>query len=192
MIGAVSPRGVDREQHVVPEELGGDHRSDAVASVAVRNHGRDKLFGSKCQRRGPVVDRRLHGYAAQRTFCDSGRHGARQRNAVAKELGREAIVGLPVDILRSADLGETAVPHDRDLVGDRQRLLLVVGHQQRRHSGVGEQPCDRLAGGCPQPGVQRAERLVEQHQHGLAGQRASERDALLLTAGQLMRAARRV
>ena len=106
--------------------------------LAVRNHRCDKLFGPQRQRRRPVVDRRLHGYAAQRALCDAGRDSARQRNAVAEELGREAVVGLAVDILRSADLSEAPVPHDRDLVGDRQRLLLVVRHQQRRHSGVGE------------------------------------------------------
>ena len=138
--------GVDREQHVVSQELGGDDGSDAVATLvvmssvrgAVRNHRRDKLFGPKRQRRGPIVDRRLHGYAAQRALRDAGRDSARQRNAVTKELGGEAVVGLTVDVLRGADLGEAAVPHDRDLVGDRERLLLVVGHQQRRHSGVGE------------------------------------------------------
>ena len=36
---------------------------------------------------------------------------------------------VAVDVLRATDLGETPVTHDRHLIGDRQRLVLVVGHQ---------------------------------------------------------------
>ena len=45
------------------------------------------------------------------------------------------------------------------------------------------------AGGHPQAGVEGGERLVEQHELGLAGQRPGQRDALLLAAGELVRAA---
>ena len=82
--------------------------------------------------------------------------------------------------------------HDRHLVRDREGLFLVVCHQQRCHSCGGEQTGDRLAGGGAQPGVERAERFVEQHQHRVSGERTRQRDALLLTSGQLVRATRRV
>ena len=41
----------------------------------------------------------------------------------------------------------------------------------------------------PQVRVERRERLVQQHELGLDGQRPGQRDALLLAAGQLMRVA---
>ena len=130
-----------------------------------------------------------YGYLPDRAVGDPGRDDARQRDAVAEELGREAVVGLPVHLLRGADLSEASVAHHRHLVGDRQRLLLVMGHQQRCDTRIGEQSGDDLPGGCPQAGVQRAERFVEQHQHRLAGEGTGERDTLLLAAGELMRAA---
>ena len=72
--------GIDREQYVVSQELGGDDGSDAVATLflhaprvrgAVRNHRCDKLFGPQRQRRGTVIDRRLHGYPAQGALRDA-------------------------------------------------------------------------------------------------------------------------
>ena len=46
---------------------------------------------------------------------------------------------------------------------------------------------DLLAQPLAQAGVERGERLVEQHDLGVGGQRAGERDALALAAGQLVR-----
>ena len=48
---------------------------------------------------------------------------------------------------------------------------------------------DRAPGRDPQPGVERREGLVEQHELGLAGERPRERDALLLAARELVRPA---
>ena len=114
------------------------------------------------------------------------------RNAVAKELGGEPVGGVAIDLLWAADLCETPVAHDRDLIRDRQRLFLVVGYQERCHARVGEQTGDRLAGGRAQSGVERAERLIEQHQDRLPGECTGQCDPLLLASGQLVRAPRRV
>ena len=119
--------------------------------------------------------------SAQSANPDTTVHGKKthspRNSAVKRSLGAQ------INLLRGADLGEWAVPHDRDLTGDRERFFLVVCHQQRRHTGRGQQLCDRLAGGGPQPGVERAERFIEQHQHRLAGQRSGQRHALLLPPG---------
>ncbi len=50
----------------------------------------------------------------------------------ADELGDERRRRLPVDVLRGVELLELAGVHDADPVGDRQRLGLVVGDEQRR------------------------------------------------------------
>ena len=60
-------------------------------------------------------------------------------------------------------LQEPAVGHHRDLVGQRQRFALVVGDQHSRGLAGAQRPCHRAAGLLAQPGVQRRERLVEQH-----------------------------
>ena len=85
------------------------------------------------------------------------------------------------------DLGEGPPAHHRHLVGQRERLALVVGDEHRGGAGRTEGADDRAAGLLAEPGVERGERLVEQHQRGLGGQGAGQRDALLLTAGELVR-----
>ena len=75
---------------------------------------------------------------------------------------------------------------DGALFRERQRLLLVVRDEQ----GAGRRgPQDRrhlLPQRHPQAGVERGERLVEQHDLGLVGQGAGQRDALALAARQLV------
>src|ERR1700754_1755805 len=94
-----------------------------------------------------------------------------------------------VQVLGRRALGDAAVTQGRGPVGDRQRLVLVVGDQPRRGAGPAEDLLDIGADAGPQVRVQRGERLVEQDHGGLDGQRASQRDPLLLAAGELMRVA---
>jgi hypothetical protein len=49
----------------------------------------------------------------------------------ADELGDERRRRVPVDVLRRVELLEAAGVHDADPVGDRERLGLVVGDEQR-------------------------------------------------------------
>ena len=81
--------------------------------------------------------------------------------------------------------------HDRDAVGERQRLDLVVGDVDH---GVGEplvEPLDLDAQLGAQLGVEVGERLVEEEDVDVAHQRPADRDALALAAGQLGRLALR-
>ena len=75
--------------------------------------------------------------------------------------------------------------HHDEPVGERERLVVVVGHEQRgepepheERAQLGDQPFAQRA-------VERAERLVEHEQPRLGGERAGERDALLLAAREL-------
>ena len=52
---------------------------------------------------------------------------------------------------------------------------------------LGQPLAERAAGLGPRPHVERSQRLVEQQQRRLNGQRARQRDALRLPAGQLCR-----
>ena len=82
-----------------------------------------------------------------------------------------------------------ALVHDGDAIGDFERLFLIV-----RDENAGDvhfvvqlpQPAAQLLAHF---GVERAERLVQQQHARLDGQRASQRDALALAAGELRREA---
>ena len=77
----------------------------------------------------------------------------------------------------------------RDLVGQRQRLALVVGDQHRGRAGR-PQRAGRRRGPCPRADRRRATRTARRAaRRGPGRQRAGERDPLLLAAGQLVRVA---
>ena len=103
----------------------------------------------------------------------------------AEEVGDEDRLGLLVHRLGSRDLLDAAAGHDRDPVGHRQRLLLVVRDVDE---GDPELLLDRLQLDLERLAelrVERAERLVEQQHRRLEDERPRERDPLLLAAGEL-------
>ena len=79
---------------------------------------------------------------------------------------------------------------DHDLLGDLERLLLVVRDEDRRHVDLVVQAAQPRAQLLAHAGVERAERLVEQQHARLHGERAGQRHALALAAGELRRVAR--
>ena len=87
--------------------------------------------------------------------------------------------------LRKTSAAEPALQHGaatqhHDLVGQRQRLGVVVGDKDRRDRKLAQERSQlgaQLAAGL---GVERGERLVEQEQVRSGGQCARQRDALLL------------
>ena len=79
--------------------------------------------------------------------------------------------------------------HHRDAVGDGHRLLLVVGDDDEGEAELLLQVDQLELGLLAELLVERAERLVEQQHLRLLGERAGERDALALAAGELVRLA---
>src|SRR3546814_2512168 len=71
----------------------------------------------------------------------------------------------------------------------RERFFLVVGHKDEGDAGLRLQALQLDLHFLAQLEVERRERLVEQQHPGLARQRAGERPALLLAAGELSRPA---
>ena len=82
---------------------------------------------------------------------------------------------------------DLALVQDDDLVGDLERLLLVVGDEQAGDVDLVVQPAEPAAQLVAHPGVERPERLVEQQHLGLDGERPGQRHALALAAGELRR-----
>ena len=87
------------------------------------------------------------------------------------------------------DLFNPPRTHHGNAIRDSERLLLVVRHVQHCNPEQLLQATDLAAHLDPQLGVEVRERLVEQQHVRLDDDRAGDRDALELPAGQLMRPA---
>ena len=109
----------------------------------------------------------------------------------AEEVGDEHRPRLLVDLARRARLLDGALAHHRDAVAHRERFLLVVRDEHEGDPELGLQRLQLDLEVLAQPGVERAERLVEQQHARPEHERPRERDALLLAAGELRRLAPR-
>ena len=104
----------------------------------------------------------------------------------ADEGGDEAGARRIVDFARRPDLLDRALVHHDDAVGHRQRFFLIVGDEDRRDAELALQRADFLAQRDADARVEGGQRLVEQQDLRARGERAGERDALLLAARQLI------
>ena len=95
---------------------------------------------------------------------------------------------MVVDLARSSDLLDLPAVHDGDPIGHRQGLVLVVGHVHERRPQLGLDPLQLELHLLAELYVQRSQRLVEQQRCRLVDERAGQRHALLLAAGELSRA----
>ena len=99
--------------------------------------------------------------------------------------------GPPVDFHRRADLLDLARVHHDDAPGQRHRLDLIMGDENRRGARLLMQAREFDAGAHAQGGVEIRQRLVEQESLGVFDERAPDRHALALAAGKLAGLARR-
>jgi hypothetical protein len=111
----------------------------------------------------------------------------REHVAIAHEARDMQVRGLGINFLRSRDLLHQPVLHHHDAVGERERLVLVVRDVDRGATELAVDAADLGAHLQPQLGVEVRQRLVHQQQRRLDHDRARDRDALLLAAGQLPR-----
>ena len=89
-----------------------------------------------------------------------------------------------VNVLGRAELVDPAAVHDRDQVGRGHGLGLVVGDVDGRVAIFVVQPADFEPHLLAQIGIEIGQRLVEQQRLRLDDQRARQRHALLLSAGE--------
>ena len=150
--------------------------------------GEPELLGPEQQARGAAERRRLveRDLAEHAAGAAPGHLGGEQVRR-AERGPRRGARGTAVELGGLAVGDDPAAVEQRHRVGERQRLVLVVGHEHRRRLGPGEHVGDVAAQVDAQRRVERGERLVEQHQRRADRERAGERDPLLLAAGQLVR-----
>ena len=108
----------------------------------------------------------------------------------ADEIGDEHAGRPVVDLLRRADLLDPARIHDRDAVGHRHRLVLIVRDVNRGRRDAIMQFAQLTAHEMPELGIERAQRLVHQECLRPPDHGAPERNPLPVAAGQFRRLAR--
>src|SRR5260370_8870282 len=94
--------------------------------------------------------------------ADVGAGGGRagEEVALAEESGYEADTRLPVGLLGCRVAKDPAAVHDQDPVAHRQRLVLIVGNDDRCESQSVLQLPEPVPGAFPELGVDIVERLV--------------------------------
>jgi hypothetical protein len=112
-------------------------------------------------------------------------HPARQQVVGPHEVRDEAGARPLVQLLRHADLEHVPVLHHRDAVGERQRLLLVVGHVHGRDAELALELPDLAADLHPDLGVEVGQRLVQQQDVRVEHEGTRQRHPLLLAPGEL-------
>ena len=138
----------------------------------------------------PASGTRSSPPASIRTRSGAG-DGADEQVRDAEEAGDELRARPLVELGRRAELLDLAAVHDRDRVGHRHRLLLVVRDVDEGDPQLVLDALQLELELLAQLQVERAERLVEQQHLRPVDERPRERDPLLLAAGQLARLARR-
>ena len=107
----------------------------------------------------------------------------------ADEAGDEQVIGVVVDLVRRAELLDLALVHDRDAVGQRHRLDLVMRHIDGRRLELALDVLELGPHGEAQFGVEIGERLVHEENLRLAHDGARQGGALALAAGKRARLA---
>ena len=126
-----------------------------------------------------------------RTDPDVGQAVDVEQVGDAEEVRDELGQRLLVDLLGRTELHDAAAVHHGEPVRHLERLLLVVRDEHEGDADLALQRGQLGAQRVAQLGVEGAERLVEEEHRRLEDERAGEGDALLLAAGQLVRAALR-
>ncbi len=96
---------------------------------------------------------------------------------------------LIIDRVGFIELSDGAVIQHDDAITHRQRLRLTAGDMQEGHAEALADMAQLAAHAGAQIGIQRTQRLIQQHQVRLRDQGAREGHALALAAGNLMHTA---
>ena len=103
------------------------------------------------------------------------------------KLATNASAGAATSSSRRPDLEHLPLGDHTDAVGERGRVLEVVGDEDRRQAEVAQQLLQLGADVGARVRVERGHRLVQEQDRGVARERTRERDALALAAGELRR-----
>ena len=160
-------------------------RTDALAGAVepqtepLRTHDHVHRARTPRLRKGEPAERGDRGVAVGMAGDDVG---------VTHERRDEPVLRMGVQVGGCIDLEHAAVAHDRDPVGDAQRLFLVVGDDDRGRRRVAKDLADlvtHLRVATTRRGWRTARRAARARGSGASAR--GERDALLLATGELVR-----
>jgi hypothetical protein len=126
-----------------------------------------------------------HRAARGRKAIHSTAAPGRRRSSRCRRNRRHSACGVIVELLRRADLHDLAGAHHADPVAQRQRLLLVVGHQDEGDAELALKVLQLDLHLLAQLAVERGQRLVEQQELRLVHDGSRQRHPLLLAARHL-------
>ena len=132
---------------------------------------------------GPVVQRDHASISADGFNC------AFHRVVFTDELRNKAVLRTFIQFIRWGKLLNATVVKHRHAVRHGQRFGLVVGHVNGCNAQIMRKAGDLKLHMFAQLFIKRAQWFVHKHQFGFKHQRTRQRDPLLLTTGQLCRAA---
>ena len=107
---------------------------------------------------------------------------ALQQVGFAEKLCHESRIRFEVQCLRRCHLLHPGLVHEADAVGQYQGFLLVMRHVHHASAQFAMQAGYFKFHLLAQIAVQRAQRLIHQHDRGLVSQGACQSDTLLLPA----------
>ena len=161
------------------------HHAD---QLAVFGRGDDDVLGTNHDvHRGVGAEALVHALqlSAQNAHAAVAHHYAVEDVCLADKVRDKGVDRLVIDVLGRADLLDNAVVHHHHAVAHGQSFLLVVGDIDKGFFGLLLDFLQLELHAFAQLEVERAERLVQQNNIGIANQRARNGNALLLTAGKL-------
>ena len=166
---------LDRRRYAVLARGRGRLDPHALRADGESNHAGARLPLGRGERHTSDVD--------EPTVDDAPAHEVRHAEEVRDERGLRMLV----DVARRTELLDSPARHHGEPVGHRQRLLLVVRDVEESDPDLAldrlELDLELAAELC----VERAERLVQEEDGRREHERTSERDALLLPTGELVR-----
>ena len=110
--------------------------------------------------------------ATKPTFLDNTRAG--QMVSTSYRCGHIRIRRVVEDAFDRAFLPQLAIDHDGDGIAQGQRFGAVVGNHNSGYLHARQEPPQIPAYAQPRGCIERRERLIEQQQSGLRGQRAGQ------------------
>ena len=156
----------------------GDEDRERIAQARVRRQPREAVLASR-RRELELAERPQRERLERPVAADEVRHELVHR--MLEDLHRRVVLREPA-----------ALAQDRDAVADLDRLVDVVRDEDHRLAQLLLQAEELVLQPSAHDRVDRAERLVHQHQRRVGGERTRKADALALTAGELRGEALRV
>src|SRR5829696_9571447 len=144
-----------------------------------------EIGGHRTDGRGAAPQDRRLGPGPDRDARDSRRNLEIERVLRPHEARDEGRVRPIVDLLRRAGLRDPPGIHHDDPIGHRHRLLAIVRDVDRGEAEAILERLDLLAQLHAHLGVEVRQRLVEEEELRVDGERAPERHALALAAGEV-------